>query len=281
MSTQQTSPRHDDEDPLERAWDTALEFFEENWLHVLLAVAVVIAGVVGWRVYRLRRQTHENTAWNLLGSLPPGSFRRLTRGPEAEEVVREAILKLEQQVEAGPNTTARPWAMLQLAALKADTGQWDAAVSIYARLDAEYGDSPAALPAKTGWAAALENLERYEDAARAYEQAAKAGLPMYFLSAARCRELAEQPQEAERLYRRYLDSEASSDERRLAQARLQAVRQGELLKPAPEVPESPAALRPAAPEGPPVPPTQEPVPLQPGVPEQDEPPAEAPDQPAD
>ncbi len=241
MTTQQHPKGHPEQEILERTWQRVEPFLRQNWLHIILGVALLIAAGAGWRAYRYRREAQSYEAWTTLGTVTPGLLLQLgVDSAEAEELRQEAILQLQRLIDSGPDSSAEPWAMVELGGLYAAGREWGQAAATYAQLVRRYPDSMAAQVAAPNWAAALEGLGEYAEAAKKYDQLARQESPLYWLHAARCLELAGEAQEARRRYELFLDEGPDEPQVvQLAKARLADVEQGRLL-PAPPEPAPPS-----------------------------------------
>ena len=62
----QTQPQTE-EDLLALSLAGARKFLVDNWLHIIFALALVAAGVVGWQIYQSRHEAHVMAAWGELG----------------------------------------------------------------------------------------------------------------------------------------------------------------------------------------------------------------------
>jgi len=225
---------HPEEDLLHRAVEGARVFLAGNWLHIVLALAVVMAVAAGLNAYRYRRQTHIMKAWGEIGSLPATELRFMVHPTQAAQLRQEALVQIEDIIRNSPKTPATVWALLQLGGLQADSGNWAAAANAYSKLLADYPESEAGEAARPALATSLESLGKYREAAKIYENLIKNGDSHYLLSAGRCRELAGELGTARQLYERLAgDSTQEGALIRLAESRLSDLALGNRLPPPP------------------------------------------------
>ena len=232
---QQPSQHPTDEDVLAHTLKSAEEFLSHNWLHLILILAIVGAGIVAWRVYSYRRQSHTMTAWGELGSLPGSELQFLVEPQQATQLRQEAITVSEDILKNSPHTSATPWLMLQVGSLQADSDDWTAASRAFSKLTTDYPESEAAEPGKAALAASLESLGKYKEAGDLYQSLAAGGThPYRLLSAARCRELAGDLDAAKKLYEKVRDLKTKDEDLAdMAVARLEDIGLGKRLLPPP------------------------------------------------
>jgi hypothetical protein len=247
---QQQQPPQPEEDLLALSLAGAKKFFIANWLHMIFVLALIAAVILAVHTYQLRQEAHVMAAWGELGSLPADELQFVGQPEQAAQIRKEAMTAVEDVVQQSPKGPAVPWALLQLGSLQADGGDWTAAARTFSDLAAKYPTSEPVSTARAALATSLEGLAKYKEAADIYEKLAGVDQPYYLLSAARCRELAGEPEPAKLLYQKVRDT-ATKDESlmRIAAARLQDLAMGEPLT-MPAVVQAAKAAVPAAPVAP-------------------------------
>jgi TolA-binding protein len=258
-----------EEDVLSRVLQSTRQFFAENWLHLILVVAIIGAGIMVWQLYLTRHTANVMAAWNELGGVPASELSLMVEQPQqAEQLRKEAITVTEDILQSSPHSSAAPWALLQLGSLQAGSGDWKAAASSFADLTAGYPKSEPIETARAALATSLESLGEYKKAGDLYQALAGSGQPYHLLSAARCRELSGDLADAKNLYEQLRDTkDGDEDLREIAQARLSDMELGQPLPPPPAAQPQALQAAPAAPaEGPPAAPAEPAAPAAPAAP---------------
>ena len=260
-----------EEDLLAASIRDARTFFVTNWLHIIFALALVAAGVMGWHIYQLRQESKVMAAWSELGSLPANELQFMGQPEQVSQLRKEAMTATQDVVQHPAQKSAVPWALLQLGSLQADGGDWAAAAGTFTELTTKHPESEAAGAARAALATSLESLGKYKEAAVEYEALAGGEQAYFLLCAGRCRELAGETDAAKQLYTK-LRGLPSKDEAldRMAAARLDDLALGQPLPPPPAMLAVSALPLPAPSMLPAVPPDtavgQPPVPAVPAVP---------------
>ncbi len=233
MRNKQPEDRHLDHEDMLALLERVRAFLVRNAVHIALVVGLVALAVVGHRYYVMRRELATLEDWSALGGLPDDTLLLAASGPEAELAREELMRVCRRIVEEGPSTSAEPWAMLRLGAMLARNEQFAEAERTYQRVLDSYRGHPAAEAAVPALAAIHEETGNYADAARRFEQLGRERAPLYLFDAARCWELAEDPQAARRTYEGFLQQDGDEDLREMARGRLAAIEEGNLLEPPP------------------------------------------------
>ena len=213
-------------------------FLRKNGLHVLTAVCLLLLAVYAIRAYSARREVARIDAWKTLSSQESvADLGRLgASSPENAAYVAQRSDELIEQcrriIADTPGSGAAPWARIKLAGLLSLNRKWDEAAATYRDVIERYPDTPFAQMARPALAATLEDQSKYADAANLYEQLAEKEA-VYWLSAARCRELQGEGNAARDIYNRLADPAQPAGLREAAEARLVALRNGEILTPPP------------------------------------------------
>jgi tetratricopeptide (TPR) repeat protein len=232
MRTQKPQQTQHERDELAIVVERVKHLFWKNGLHIALVASLLVLGAWALRYHELRGSTREMEDWQELLALPDNAQLAASAQQDAvlAEVRRnEAIAACRRIATSRPGTSARPWALLRLGGFLAGAGRWDEARVAYGELMRGASDSAAAEAARPAYAAVLEGMCRYAEAAARYRELAREGLTVHMFDAARCLELAGQAREAEQAYRQVLESESDEFLWPLAQARLAAMARGELL----------------------------------------------------
>jgi len=229
-------------DPLDNVLNYIRQGIQEHARTVIAAVVGVVLVVVGVQVYRNWVETENAVAWNTLASIQQGA-RSLGQqdGPSKDELIEKCETLLEKRW----GSQGTPWILLKLANLRREAGRLKQALSAYHRLNREFPGSRAAEMAAAPLAGTLEEMGRYEEAAKEYQKLAEAGKdPHYYLSAGRCWQRAGAFEKAQKNYRRAKEEAGPDrpDVTELAEFGLNAVRRKDKLA----VPERPAQAQPPA-----------------------------------
>jgi len=235
----------DQQDVVESILAELKQFWQEYGRVVIVAAVVLVAIMLGYRAYRGRLDRDEMSTWQELSRLERMAFAAASPAKDAQERYGAIIKSYQQILDSRWKTDATPWVMLKLADAQYKAGLMPGAVSTYYRLLDEYPDSVAAPMARPALAVALEDMGRYVEAAKLYEELARTegGSSGYLLDAARSLELAGRTALAEQHYRELLraSSEQSPYVAEMAAFRLRQLEKGNPLTlppaPPPEVPQ--------------------------------------------
>ncbi len=234
------------------AWQNrALEWFNRYRRHLLIAAAGVLLLLFGIQNYRSTARTERTESWRALsevrGILPPPD----AADPEAARA-RLAVDAYRRILDERWETDATPWVILEMAMAQSKAGDRQGALASYGRLYEEYEGHFAALFGRAGYAPALDDEGRIEEAVAAYERLASArgDDSLFWLDVGRGLELAGDREGAMGAYERIARAEPEGADGASARAawRLNRLKAGEpLLGP---VPPEPATQVPEADAGP-------------------------------
>ncbi len=229
-------------DPLDNVLNYIREAIHQHARTVVAALVGVVLVVVGVQVYRSRVETENSAAWNTLASIERDASSSMRQnGPTKDELIK----KCERTLKERRGSAATPWILLKLANLRREAGRLKEALSAYRQLKQEFKESNAAEMAGPPLAGTLEEMGRYEKAAKEYEKLAEAGKdPHYYLNAGRCWQRAGAFEKAQKNYRRAKEEAGSDrpDVTELAEFGLNAVARKDKLT----VPERPPQVQPPA-----------------------------------
>ena len=212
---------------------------------VLLGLAAVIVALLAYGQRNAKARSEQVQSWQGLGDLPPADL--LSFDPErSAQLRRQVIERCNRMLKDRWETDATPWIMLKLGNAQQSAGLHKEALETYRKLKDRFPDHLAATLAERDRVAALEEMGRYVQAARACEAlAAKHGEDLRFwLDAGRCWELAGNTQAALGAYEKLcgMPDKAHQEDLEMAAARLKRLRRDQpallALPPAPAHPET-------------------------------------------
>jgi len=167
------------------------------------AFVLLISAIVGWRIWSAR--TAETSAWSRL-AYGESLLARATRGgEESERLLKEAAEACDGVYHTFPKTLAAGFALWRLGDARYRQGKYSEAVAAYEEFLAKFDNqADTSAMARRSLACALEEMGRFEDAARQYEQFVRSDTPevqaMAQWDAGRCWEAAGRLQAARSAY---------------------------------------------------------------------------------
>ncbi|MCK4374423.1 MAG: tetratricopeptide repeat protein [Candidatus Brocadiae bacterium] len=218
----------------------AKKWWQEHGRIVLVLSVAALAALLEYNAYKNKREQDELASWEALSRLPPSTYLLMLPEEQSEQERARIIEECQSILDSQPTTTATPWVLLKLANAHYQSGRLSEAQESYRRVLEKYPRSAAAGMAGPALAAALEDGAQHARAAELFEElAARQGSNLlYWLDAARNRELAGQVELARKHYQAFV--QAAGEEypqfATLAQHRLKSLENGQLLSvpPAPE-----------------------------------------------
>jgi len=206
-------------------------FLRRRWRLISPSVVAVVVLATVFYAYHNKLLVEETQSWREAAPILLLTDLMGMGGSRAAEVHREVVQACRSILESRWRTSATPWVLLKLANAEYALGRLNDAVETYETLLAEHRAAPASTMARPSYAALLEDLGRYDEAAQVYEALAEdeQGISRFWIDAGRSRELALKKDLAQKNYRRFLDSNGAAGLRKLARARLRFLEEGRML----------------------------------------------------
>ena len=230
----------------------AKRFLQRHGRRVLMVTAAALVVLLAYRGYRNKAGKEQVESWKELATLT--AVQDVFLEPEeANRLLMEVIRGCEAILDRHWKSDATPWVLLRLANAQRLAGFHKHALETYRRLEKEHPSHYATSFAALNLAGVLEDMGRFEEAARAYEALARQGgeNSVFWVDAGRSWEMAGNRDAAVRAYQGVADKEGFA----LAAYRLESLTAGKPLL----TPPSPA-LEPEESQPPePVTPAEEPT----------------------
>jgi hypothetical protein len=232
----------EDHDVFESLLARGKEFLTRYLRVSLIGVAVVLGVVLVIVSYHSKLNSERAETWRVLSEMPVLNTMFLDE-PSAAQVRKAVIEQCRQALKTRWKTDATPWVLLKLAATLQASRLFEESLAVYGQLEKEYPLHYATGLAAEGRAALLEEMGRFEEAARTYESlTGKGEYPRFWLDAARSWELAGNRDAALRAYREVTAAQQGVGpiELDMAQVRLKSLADGKPLLALPPPPPAPA-----------------------------------------